>query len=145
MSNHQFETKVRHDAARLEKDTSTLIGDGAVQLGRLEEDIRQAPGKAREGMFTWVEDSTSHIKDGFEKYTADVKESVAGAADSVMKDVGLGLREYNTKAQKVADQAPGNLGKKAAKYPWVAISLALLVGLLLGNYLQRIRRPVWNF
>ena len=74
--------------------------------------------------------------------TGDAKETVADASATVKKDVGHGLSQYNAKAQEVADQVPGGIGKKVTRYPWVAISIALSFGLLLGVLLNPVRRPV---
>jgi ElaB/YqjD/DUF883 family membrane-anchored ribosome-binding protein len=67
---------------------------------------------------------------------------VVGAAATVKKDVGHGLSQYNAKAQEVANQVPGGFGKKAVRYPWVTISIALAVGFLLGSLLKPTRQPL---
>jgi ElaB/YqjD/DUF883 family membrane-anchored ribosome-binding protein len=50
------------------------------------------------------------------------------------------LSQYNAKAQEYAEKIPGGLADKAAKYPWVAISIGLGLGVLLGGLLKPSRR-----
>jgi ElaB/YqjD/DUF883 family membrane-anchored ribosome-binding protein len=107
MNDQQLENKVRKDAGKVTEDLSTLLGNRVSQLSK-----------------------------GFEKLTGDAKESVVGAAATVKKDVGHGLSQYNDKAQDFADKVPDGFSKKAARYPWVAISIGLLVGFLLGILLK---------
>lgn len=139
MNDQQLATKVRHDGARVKKDLTTLVEDGAAQITRFEDKVSQTPGKVKENLTIWVEDSVSQLGEGFEKLTDDAKETVVGAATAVKKEVGQGLSQYNAKAQEVADRVPGGFGEKAARYPWVAISIALVVGFLLGSFLKPAR------
>ena len=139
MNDQQLEKKVRKDAAKLKKDLSTMMEDSATQLSRYEGSVSQVTCKAKEDMATWVEDSVSQLSEGIEKLTGDARETMVGAAALVKKDVGHGLSQYNAKLQKVADKVPAGLGKKAARYPLVAISIALVVGFLLGILLKPAR------
>jgi ElaB/YqjD/DUF883 family membrane-anchored ribosome-binding protein len=68
--------------------------------------------------------------------TDDTKKTVDVAVKNVNKAVGQGLGEYNAKVQGVADKVPGDFAKKVAGYPWVSITIALAVGLLLGVLLK---------
>jgi len=136
MNDQQLENEVRHDAAKVKKDIGTLVEDGTAQVSRLKDKVSEAPGKLKEDLTTWVEDSVSQLSEGFEKLADDAKDTVVGAAATVKKDVGRGLSQYNAKAQEVADKVPGGFGKKAASYPWVAISIALVVGFILGSLLR---------
>jgi ElaB/YqjD/DUF883 family membrane-anchored ribosome-binding protein len=113
MNDQQLEHKVLKDTDQTKKDISILAGDGAARLSR-----------------------------GFEKLTGDAKETVVDAAETVKKGVGQGLSQYNAKAQEFADQVPGDFSQKAARYPWVAISIALAAGFLLGGLLKPARRPL---
>ncbi len=142
MNDQQLATKVRHDGARVKKDLTTLVEDGTAQISRFEDKVSQAPGKVKENLTTWAEDGVSQLREGFEKVTGDAREAVVSATTVVKKDVGHGLSQYNAKAQEVADRVPGGFGKKAASYPWVAISLALVVGFLLGSFLKPIRQTL---
>lgn len=139
MNNQKLDKKIRQDTAKVEQDLSTLAGDSAVRLGRLEDDINQATGKAKDDLSTWVGDGVSQLSEGIEKLAGEAKETVVGAAASVKKDVGQGLSQYNAKSQKVADKVPGGFGKKAATYPWVTVTIALLVGFVLGSLLKPAR------
>jgi ElaB/YqjD/DUF883 family membrane-anchored ribosome-binding protein len=140
MNDQQLENKVRKDAAKVKKDLNTLVGDSAARVNRYEDNVSQATGKAKEDLTTWVEGGVSQLSEGVEKLTGDARETVVGAAATVKKDVGHGLSQYNAKAQEVADKVPGGFGKKAAKYPWVAISIGLAIGFLLGSLLKPARQ-----
>ncbi|NTV36350.1 MAG: hypothetical protein HGA53_05305 [Anaerolineaceae bacterium] len=132
MNDQKLDKKVSQDAARVKKDVSTLVGDSTAQLSRFEDKLSQSADKARADITSWVEDGVSQISTDIEKFTGDAKDTLAGAATSVTKDVGHRLRQYNAKAQEIANKAPGSIGKKAARYPWVAITIGLVFGILLG-------------
>ena len=139
MNNRQLDNKVRQDAVKVKKDLSALMGDSTARFTRIEDNFSQAADKAKADLTAWVEDSASQLSEGFEKLASDAKESVVDAAVTVKKDVGHGLSQYNAKAQEVANKVPGDFGKQASKYPWVAISIALVVGFLLGGLLKPVR------
>ncbi len=136
MNDRQLENKARMDTARVKKDLNNLVDDGIARLGQMEANANKAAVKAKDDLTTWVMDSSSQFGEGVEKMAADAKVSVMDAASAVTKDVGHGLSQYNAKAQKVANQVPGNFGVQAARYPWVAITLALGVGIILGSMLR---------
>jgi ElaB/YqjD/DUF883 family membrane-anchored ribosome-binding protein len=128
MNDQQFENKVRQDTARVKKDLGTLAGDGTVQLTRMQNDIQQTA----EGFGTWVEESAHDLNKDFEEVKSAARDTVSDAAATVKKEVGRGLKKYNAHAQELADKVPGGFSKKAAKYPWVTITIALVAGLWLG-------------
>jgi hypothetical protein len=136
MNDQQLEKKVRKDADSVKEDLSTLMGDSAVQLTRFEDRVSRVTDKAREDITSWMESGVSQVKDGFEKMTSDAREKVVDTTAAVKKDVNHGLSQYNAKAQELADKIPGGFSKKAAKYPWVAISIALIFGFLLGGLVK---------
>jgi ElaB/YqjD/DUF883 family membrane-anchored ribosome-binding protein len=140
MNDQKLEDKVRKDAARVKKDVGHMVEDSAALLSRVDDNVSHAAGKAKDELTHWVEDGVSQLSTGFEKVTNDASKTVVNAAESVKKDVGRGLRQYNAKAQKTADKIPGGLGKQAASYPWVAMSIVLVVGLLLGSLLKPARQ-----
>ena len=107
MNDQQFNEKVSQDADMVIEDLNTLMGDGV-----------------------------SKFNQEFQKLTGDARETMLSAVTAIKKDIGQGLSQYNAKAQEVADKVPGGLGEKAARYPWVAISIALAAGLLLGGLLK---------
>jgi ElaB/YqjD/DUF883 family membrane-anchored ribosome-binding protein len=140
MNNQKLENKVREDAANVKKDMGVMVEDSAALLSSFEDNVSHATGKAKDDLTNWVEGSVSRLSTGFEKATSDVGRTAENAAKSVKNDVGRGLRQYNAKAQKTADKIPGGLGKQAASYPWVAMSIALVIGLLLGSLLNPTRQ-----
>ena len=110
MNDQQFNEKVSQDADMVIEDLNTLVGDGV-----------------------------SEFNQEFQKLTGDARETMVSAVTAIKKDIGQGLSQYNAKAQEVADKVPGGLGEKAARYPWVAISIALAAGLILGGLLKPAR------
>ena len=104
--------------------------------GRLGKKVRQDADKFQTDVSNLAEDGISQLSQGVENLVDNAKETVINAATTVRKDVGHGLDQYNTKAQEFVDKVPGGLGEKAAEYPWVAISIALAVGFLLGGLLN---------
>ena len=140
MNEQQLDNIVRPDAVKGKKDFSTLVGDTVAQFEVFEDNVSQATGKAKEDLTTWVDDNVSQLSKGFNKLASDTRETVVETEAKVTEDVGHGLRQYNAKAQEVADKIPGGVGEKAARYPWVAISIALVVGLLLGFLLKPTRK-----
>jgi ElaB/YqjD/DUF883 family membrane-anchored ribosome-binding protein len=142
MNNQQLENKINHDAEKVKNDISTLVGDSNSRVSRFGDNISQATVKAKEDLTKWVDDGVSQLSEGFGKLKAEAKETVVGTTATVKKEVGHGLSQYNAKAQEVADKVPGGFGEKAAKYPWVAISIALVVGLVLGSLLKPTRHTL---
>lgn len=103
---------------------------------KLEEKVRKDAGQVKKDLSTLLENRVTQLSEGFEKMSGDARETVVGAAEMVKKDVGHGLSQYNAKAQDVADKVPDGFAKKAAKYPWAAITIGLFVGFLLGILLK---------
>jgi ElaB/YqjD/DUF883 family membrane-anchored ribosome-binding protein len=143
MTDQHFENKVRLDTANVKKDIGNLVEDGTAQISRLQDKVSQAPAKAKQDLADWVEESVSELSENFEKLAGDAKGTVVSAAATVKEEVGRGLGQYNTKLQEYADKVPGDFAKKAAIYPWVTISIALLIGFTLGNLFKptRTARP----
>jgi len=119
MDDKAFENKVnqdinktKEDVATLRDDVATLGDDGATGLGRM---IDQLAG--------------------------DTKQMVAAGVKTINQEVGQGLTQYNAKVQEFADRVPGDLGKKAAIFPWVTITMSLAFGLMLGLLLKPGRQP----
>ena len=113
MNDKAFERKVDRDIDRARKDIATLGDDGVTSLTRK-----------------------------FDRLTDDVKEPVSDAVKFLNEGVEQGLDQFNTKIQDVADRVPGNFSKKAARYPWVTVTMTLIFGLLLGALLKPGRQPV---
>ncbi|GAP13590.1 uncharacterized conserved protein [Longilinea arvoryzae] len=98
--------------------------------------MSQATDKAREDLTTWAEDGASRVSEGFEKLKGDATD----AAATMQKDVGHGLSQYNAKAREIANKVSAGIGEKVARYPWVAISIGLGIGFLLGVLLRPARK-----
>ena len=98
--------------------------------------------KAKEYLARLGEDGVTGLSRKFEQLTDETKEMVTDAVKSLNQEVGHGLSTYNAKIQDVADRLPGDFGKKAARYPWVTITMSLAAGLLLGVLLKPGRQPV---
>lgn len=142
MNDQKLDKKVRKDAERVQKDLSTLAKDGADRFNKFEDTVSLASDNAQRDLTKWAEDSFSQLSKGIDKLTETTTKTVVGAAAKMKKDVGHGLSQYNAKAQDVADKVPDGFARKAAKYPWVAITIGLVVGFLLGLLLQPARQPV---
>lgn len=66
--------------------------------------------------------------------------STTEAMKTLNKSIGQGLTQYNTRVQGAVSKVPGDINKKASRYPWVAISMAMFMGLILGATLKPARR-----
>jgi ElaB/YqjD/DUF883 family membrane-anchored ribosome-binding protein len=105
-----------------------------------EEKTLEAVSSAKDSVVTWVEEGVSNIKEGTHHLMDDAKETYDKTAKSIDKNVKHGLRQYNVKAQEFADKVPGGLGDTVIRYPWVAITVSLLIGIALGFLLKPSRR-----
>ena len=94
----------------------------------------------KEDLNTLAEDSISHVAKGYENFKDEALSTFDDAVHTVKKEVEHGLSQYNAKAQELADRVPGGLGKEFTKYPWVSISIALVIGLLIGGFFKPARR-----
>ena len=118
MNGKQMEKRMQQDAEKVKKDINTLMDDGVTQVTR------------------GLEKLTVEAK----KLTGEAKESLISTSESVKKDIGKGIKQYNTKVDDLSKNVPGDWGKKVAQYPWVAISLGLGIGLLLGGLFKLTQR-----
>ncbi len=142
MNDHKLDRKIRRDVSKVKKDLDTLAEDSAARVSKVEKNISDAASHAKAGVTTWVEDNASKMNRDLGKLTGDAKESMVGAAATLKKDIGHGLSQYNSKVQKMVDKAPGGLSKQAAKYPWVALSITVAVGFLLGMLIRPARHSL---
>lgn len=129
MDEKTFEEKV-------DKDVTTVFEDGQNSLQRL----AQSADKVKENLTTWAEDSAAQLNQKLTDLKSDAKDKVAVTVRSIEQDVDQGLNDYNGKIQKFADQIPGGFSRKITRYPWVTISISLVIGLLLGFILKPTRR-----
>jgi ElaB/YqjD/DUF883 family membrane-anchored ribosome-binding protein len=102
MNDQQLEKKIRQDVNKVSKDIDTLLGDGAIRLGRFEAKVSQSGVKAKEDLITWVEENTSQMGEGIEKVT-------------------------------------DSFAQKISSHPWIAISIGLSFGFLLGSLIKPAR------
>jgi ElaB/YqjD/DUF883 family membrane-anchored ribosome-binding protein len=140
MSYQQVENKFRQDAAKVNNQSSILVGDASVQMGKFEEDIDQITKKVKENFDTWVSDGVVNIGEGYGKLKGDVTETAIATVKTIKLKTAATLDQYNTKVQSIVEKLPGDLGTKVPRYPWVAISITLLIGLFLGGLLKPTRR-----
>jgi ElaB/YqjD/DUF883 family membrane-anchored ribosome-binding protein len=105
-----FGDKVNQTAENMKKYNTTFMEDGAVQFSRK-----------------------------FDNLKSDAIEKANDAVKTIGKDVDHGLMQYNNKVQELAESLPGNFIKNSARYPWVTISLTLVVGFMLGFLLKPAR------
>ena len=131
MKDKAFEKQVNQDIDQTKKDIATLGEHNFAGLTRITKDLTALK-----------EDGVTGLGRKFEQLTDEAKEMVSGAANTLNKDVGKGLNQYNAKVQAVANRFPGDFGKKTARYPWVTITISLALGLLLGILLKPGRQPV---
>lgn len=125
MKDKAFEKQVNQDIDQTKKDIATLGEDNVAGLARITKDLTALK-----------EDGVTGLGRKFEQVTGEAKEMVSDAVNTLNKDVGKGLNQYNAKVQAVANRLPGGFSKKAAGYPWVTITISLVLGLLLGILLK---------
>lgn len=136
MNDQQLDHKLRKDADRVKKDINTLVQDSIDRLSRVENNISKASGKTKNDLTTWAEDGVSNLSKGFEKLSGNASETAGEVAKTVKKDVGHRLSQYNAKVKEITGHVPNGFGKKAARFPWVAISIGLFAGFILGMILK---------
>lgn len=132
MNDQQLEKKVARDVAKVKQDLRNLEDDGAAQIAKIVEDVNQSA----ESVSTRVVNGVSQLGERFGKIRDDAAETVISASTTLKKGVGHGLSQYNAEATKVAGKVPGGLGKKAAMYPWVAMTITLIIGFMAASMLK---------
>lgn len=142
MNDQVYTRKLNHDFRKVTEDIAKLREDSAAGLTRLEDKIGHSVAKIREGITTLVEDGSTRLSGGVEKLSSEAREKAKETSETIRKDVGEGLSQYNAKVEGIASKVPGDIGKKASKYPWVAVTLSLLLGLLLGVAIKPSRPPL---
>jgi len=124
---------------KMKKETTRKINsamdDVKSDYKDVEEKTLETVSSAKDSVVTWVEEGVSNIKEGTYQLMDDAKETYDKTAKSIDKNVKHGLRQYNVKAQEFADKVPG-VGDTVIRYPWVAISVSLLIGIALGFFLK---------
>lgn len=113
MNGKTFEKRINRDLERTKKDIAAL-----------------------------KEDAVSGLSKKIEQLAEESRKTASAAATSLNKSIGQGLNQYNTKVQGMVDTVPGNLNKKVAGYPWVAITASIVLGVALGALLKPGRPPL---
>jgi len=108
---------------------------------KFEKQVIRDIDKAKTDLASLRDDAVTGLNRIFEQLTGDTQKAVDVAAKTVNETVGQGLSQFNAKVQEVVDKVPGDLGKKAIGYPWVTVTISLVVGLLLGVILKPGRQP----
>jgi ElaB/YqjD/DUF883 family membrane-anchored ribosome-binding protein len=124
----------------LEDQLTSVMDDVKSGYKDVEEKTLDAVSSAKDSVVTWVEDGVSTIKEGTHQLMDDAKQTYDKTTKSIDKNVKKGLSQYNAKAQEFADNVPGGLGGSVIRYPWVAISVSLLIGIALGILLKPARK-----
>jgi len=94
--------------------------------------ISQDTKKVKNDVVELAKDSSARINHGIEKIAGDAQDTVSTAAKTVAKDVSQGLTQYNSRVDGLVAKIPGDINKKASRYPWVAMSVVLVTGLIVG-------------
>jgi ElaB/YqjD/DUF883 family membrane-anchored ribosome-binding protein len=136
MNEQHVEKIVNQDTARIGQDLTTLVRDAEIKFRRYQEKLDRAANEVKDNLTNRIIESTSQFNEGFNKLKVDTREAIVNTAAMVKQRVENGLIRYNTKVQQGADKIPGNFSEKASRYPWVTVSIALVIGLLLGNLLK---------
>ncbi len=113
MNGKNFEKRINRDLERTKKDIAVL-----------------------------KEDAVSGLNLKIEGLAGETRKTASSAVSTLNKSIGRGLDQYNAKVQGMVDTVPGNLNKKVAGYPWVAITASILLGLVLGTMMKGGRPPL---
>jgi len=134
-------TKKKADNQNAGERLNTVVDDVKSGYKDLEEKTVKAVTDAKDDVVVWAEDGVSKIKESAHDFAENAKETLHKTSESIDKNVKKGLTQYNAKAQEVADKVPGGLGDNVLRYPWVAISVSLLMGIGLGIGLGILLKP----
>ena len=94
--------------------------------------IGQDTRRVRNDVVELAKDSSARFNQGIGKIAGDAQETVSTATKTVVRDVNKGLTDYNSKVDDLVSKIPGDIKRKASRYPWVAMSMVLVVGLIIG-------------
>ena len=105
-----------------------------------EKRVAQDAAKAQKNLTSILNNSVNQVESKAEKFAEDARDAYNNTSASVKKEVVHGLGQYNAKAQEYVEMIPGGLAEKVAKYPWVAISIGVAIGVILGGLLKPTQR-----
>lgn len=92
--------------------------------------------RAKRDLTALRDDAVAELSKQFEQLADGPRKKTEVAVKTLNKSIGQGLRQYNAKVQDVVDRVPGDLSKKATGYPWVAITMSMILGLMVGALLR---------
>jgi ElaB/YqjD/DUF883 family membrane-anchored ribosome-binding protein len=124
----------------LEDQLTSTMDDVKSGYKQVEEKTVEAVTNAKDDVVTWVEEGVSNIKESSHQLMDDAKQTYDKTAKVIDKNVKKGMKQYNVKAQEIADNVPGGFGDTVIRYPWVAVTVSLLIGFALGFLLKPRRR-----
>jgi len=107
---------------------------------QMDKKIEQDSEKVKKDINSLMENSVSRVTKGLERLTGEAKDTFVNTSETMKKDIGHGIKQYNSKVNDLSKNVPGDLGKKVSQYPWVAISIGLGIGLLLGGLFKHAQR-----
>ncbi len=107
---------------------------------QMDKKIEQDSENVKKDINSLMEDSVSRVTKGFERLTGEAKDTFVSTSETMKKDIGQGIKQYNAKVNDLSKSVSGDLGKKVSQYPWVAISIGLGIGLLLGGLFKHAQR-----
>jgi len=118
------------------EELATLKEDAVAGMKEFGDKVNQSAENMKKYNTSFIEDGATQFSRKFDNLKSDAIEKANGAVKTIGKDVDHGLMQYNKKVQELADSLPGNFIKNSARYPWVTISLTLVVGFMLGFLLK---------
>lgn len=117
----------------MKKDIGVLMQDSAAN-------VQVSTNKAANSLWMSIQANASQLTKDLDKVTDSGKETVVGAATKIKRDVIPHFGKTNPTPQKFVVKAADSIEKKVSKYPWIAISALVAVGLLLGSVVKPFRQ-----
>ena len=129
MEKKSMETNTKEELSALKDDAVAGMKDFGGKVNKSAENIKKFNT-------SFMEDGAAKFSRKFDTLKSDAIEKANDTVKTIGKDVGHGLKQYNNKVQEMADSIPGNFVRNSTRYPWVTISLTLVVGFMLGFLLK---------
>ena len=107
---------------------------------QMDKKIEQDSQKVKKDINSLMENSVSRVTKGLERLTGEAKDTFVSTSETMKKDIGHGIKQYNAKVNDLSKNVPGDLAKKVSQYPWVAISIGIGIGILMGGLLKHSQR-----
>lgn len=139
MNTHELERNIRRDVTKAMKDLNMLRKDTVARVSKIQKDF----GQSRKTLSSLVENNVSQFNSRFEKFNhrfeklrKNATKIVKNTTKTARKDVSSSLNQYQARVKKLANKMPGGFNTKTSRYPWAAISIALIMGLMMGSFLK---------